>query len=69
MTGNHPDRNTKDVRNTGSKILNGDSWIKEEVEEVTVCPERVVVSATSHYLPVLRINQNKRNEIDKNFNP
>ncbi|XP_045104700.1 protein abrupt-like isoform X1 [Portunus trituberculatus] len=47
MTGNHPDRNNKEVRSTGSKVLNGDSWIKEEVEEVTVCPEKVVEAIQS----------------------
>ena len=46
MAGNPPDQNSKEVRSTANKMLNGDSsWIKEE-GEVSVEEERVVSTAS-----------------------
>lgn len=42
MANNHTDKNVKEVRSTGSKMLNGDCWVKEEVEEVSADGEKVV---------------------------
>lgn len=42
MADNHTDKNVKEVRSTGSKMLNGDSWVKEEVEEVSVDGEMIM---------------------------
>ncbi len=57
MADNHTDKNVKEVRSTGSKMLNGDCWVKEEVEEVSVDPERVVVSKCVMYNSVLHVAQ------------
>lgn len=43
MADNHTDKNVKEVRSSSTKMLNGDSWVKEEVEEVSVDGEMIVV--------------------------
>lgn len=57
MADNHTDKNVKEVRSTGSKMLNGDCWVKEEVEEVSVDPDRVVVSKSVMYNSILLVAQ------------